>query len=251
MNFFNLKTTCAFCGKQVGLNRRKIIKSNCWICPSCMKKAGGITSVDCFLDTKESIEEKIKNNISNNIHIEKPSGKDEESANNKITKNNLNIYQFNVSGTTFDDEKTEKNRQKIIKNIAMEGTDLGYLTPYNDISNKEMLELYIDEQFWVAGQYIKRTKLEITEYNNETAIKVYISDYNDNYYHIGYVPKNKINDVLKILNDNTEEVYSEFSGGKFKEIYFDDDALKEKVRVNDSLLYGIKVTIKYKKNENE
>lgn len=248
MKLFNLKATCAFCGEPAGFNRRKIVKSNCWICSSCMKKAGGITAVDCFLDTKENIEGKIKNNISDNIHIEtKP--KNDKKTDNKL-ENNFNIFQFSVSGTTFDDETTEKNRQKIIKKIAMEGIDLGYLTPYNDISNKEMLELYIDEQFFVAGQYIKRTKLEITEYNNETAIKVYISDYNDNYYHIGYVPKNKINDVLKILNDNIEEIYSEFSGGKFKEIYFDDDVLKERVRVNDSLSYGIKVTIKYK-NENK
>lgn len=70
MKLFNLKATCAFCGEPAGFNRRKIVKSNCWICSSCMKKAGGITAVDCFLDTKENIEGKIKNNISDNIHIE-------------------------------------------------------------------------------------------------------------------------------------------------------------------------------------
>lgn len=160
-------------------------------------------------------------------------------------KPKFNIYQFNVAGTSFDDEETGKNRQKTIQNIAKEGIELGYLIPYNDTSNKDMLELYIDEEFWVAGQYIKRTKLEITEYNNEPAIKVYISDYKDVYYHIGYVPKVEINKVLEILNSNPKEIYSEFSGGKFKEIYFDDEVLKDKVRVNDSLSYGIKVTIKY------
>lgn len=160
-------------------------------------------------------------------------------------KPNFNIYQFNVAGTSFNDEETDKNRQKIIQNIAKEGIELGYLIPYNDTSNKDMLELYIDEEFWVAGQYIKRTKLEETKYNNEIAIKVYISDYNDIYYHIGYVPKIEINKVMEILNSNPKEIYSEFSGGKFKEIYFDDETLKDKVRVNDSLSYGIKVTIKY------
>ena len=78
-------------------------------------------------------------------------------------KTKFNIYQFNVAGTSFDDEETGKNRQRIIQNIAKEGIELGYLIPYNDTSNKDMLELYIDEEFWVAGQYIKRTKLEITE----------------------------------------------------------------------------------------
>lgn len=160
-------------------------------------------------------------------------------------KPKFNICQFNVAGTTFIDEETGKNRQRIIQNIAKEGIELGYLIPYNDTSNKDMLELYIDEEFWVSGQYIKRTKLEITEYNNEPAIKVYISDYKDVYYHIGYVPKVEINKVLEILNNNPKEIYSEFTGGKFKEIYFDDEALKDKVRVNDSLSYGVKVTIKY------
>ena len=160
-------------------------------------------------------------------------------------KTKFNIYQFNVAGTTFIDEETGKNRQRIIQNIAKEGIELGYLIPYNDTSNKDMLELYIDEEFWVAGQYIKRTKLEITEYNNEPAIKVYISDYKDVYYHIGYVPKVEINKVLEILNNNPKEIYSEFTGGKFKEIYFDDEVLKDKVRINDSLSYGVKVTIKY------
>ena len=160
-------------------------------------------------------------------------------------KTKFNIYQFNVAGTSFDDEETGKNRQRIIQNIAKEGIELGYLIPYNDTSNKDMVELYIDEEFWVAGQYIKRTKLEITEYNNEPAIKVYISDYKDVYYHIGYVPKVEINKVLEILNSNPKEIYSEFSGGKFKEIYFDDETLKDKIRVNDSLSYGVKVTIKY------
>lgn len=61
MGFFKLKVTCDFCGNEIGLNRYKIIKSNCWICPRCLKKAGGKMNVNCFLETKEDIQKKINN----------------------------------------------------------------------------------------------------------------------------------------------------------------------------------------------
>lgn len=64
MGFFTSKVNCDFCNKEIGLNRYKIVKDNCWICPNCLKKAGGISNVNCLLETKKSIELKIfKNEI--------------------------------------------------------------------------------------------------------------------------------------------------------------------------------------------
>lgn len=46
MGFFSLKATCAICGKEVGLNRFKIMGSEVpkgmelWKCPSCTQKGG-------------------------------------------------------------------------------------------------------------------------------------------------------------------------------------------------------------------
>ena len=46
MGFFSAKATCAICGKEVGLNRYKIIHPDVprgmelWKCPACTKKGG-------------------------------------------------------------------------------------------------------------------------------------------------------------------------------------------------------------------
>ncbi|MDD4835326.1 MAG: PH domain-containing protein [Lutispora sp.] len=62
MGFFDLKAICGVCDRETGLNRFKVKKPNAWICPECLKKAGGITSVDfskvTIEDIKQMIEEK-------------------------------------------------------------------------------------------------------------------------------------------------------------------------------------------------
>ena len=46
MGYFDLKAICGACGKEIGLNRYKVKKSDVWICPECLKKAGGVMSVN-------------------------------------------------------------------------------------------------------------------------------------------------------------------------------------------------------------
>jgi hypothetical protein len=60
MGFFSLKAVCGACGKEVGLNRYKIKKSNAWACPECFKKAGGLGVVDVSKITIEDIKAIIK-----------------------------------------------------------------------------------------------------------------------------------------------------------------------------------------------
>ncbi len=56
MGFFDLKAICGVCDKEVGLNRFKIKKSNAWMCPACLKKAGGATVVNVNKITIEEIK---------------------------------------------------------------------------------------------------------------------------------------------------------------------------------------------------
>ena len=60
MGFFDLKATCAICNTEIGLNRYKVKKSNAWICPKCLKKAGGTNNINIFKMTIEDIQEVIK-----------------------------------------------------------------------------------------------------------------------------------------------------------------------------------------------
>ena len=59
MEFFNKKVICEICGKEIGLNRYKIRKSNTWVCPDCLKAAGGPFHVDVSKTTIEEIKDRI------------------------------------------------------------------------------------------------------------------------------------------------------------------------------------------------
>lgn len=75
MGFFDLKATCSICNNEVGLNRFKVKKSNAWICPKCLKKAGGTANINVYKMTieeiKEIIEEKQFNSEKRNFLIKK------------------------------------------------------------------------------------------------------------------------------------------------------------------------------------
>lgn len=60
MGFFALKAECSLCNKKIGLNRFKIKKSDEWICPECLKKAGGPLTVNLSEFTVEDIRKFIK-----------------------------------------------------------------------------------------------------------------------------------------------------------------------------------------------
>lgn len=243
MGYFDLKATCSFCHTNLNLLtcKSRLELKDGWICSKCVKKIGGWNSVKRKKTTVNDIKKAIDIKTSSPI-----SSQNTNSKQNNINKHSEKVFTFKVSGVSFDDD-TGKNRQTIIKHIIKQGIKMEYLTAYNDISNKEMIEDYINPNYYVAGQYIKSTKLETSKYNNEEAIKVYISDYEDNYYHIGWVPHDDIYKVLTILqSNNTIKIYSEFIGGKYKEIWYDDINDQEKIKTNTDLSYGIKVIIKIK-----
>lgn len=76
MGFFDLKATCAICGKEVGLNRFKIGKTTSgkeiWKCPACAKK-GGLLNIDyvtgkvTLIDNKDT-ETRMKCNVCGHIY---------------------------------------------------------------------------------------------------------------------------------------------------------------------------------------
>lgn len=59
MGFFDRKVICGACDEEVGLNRYKLKKSDAWICPKCLKEAGGLTVINVRKSTVEEIKEII------------------------------------------------------------------------------------------------------------------------------------------------------------------------------------------------
>lgn len=60
MGFFSAKSICSLCGNEVGLNRFKLKDNDGWICPSCLKKAGGTASMNLRKVTIEEIKGRIR-----------------------------------------------------------------------------------------------------------------------------------------------------------------------------------------------
>ncbi|MFP7486370.1 PH domain-containing protein [Priestia filamentosa] len=60
MGFFDRKAICGVCDQEVGLNRYKVKKSNAWICPKCLKEAGGLTVINVSKITVEEIKDILR-----------------------------------------------------------------------------------------------------------------------------------------------------------------------------------------------
>lgn len=69
MGFFDRKAICGCCGKECGLNRYKIKKSDVWLCPDCLKKAGGAMKVNVNKVTIEDIKRLIIENEQKQLEI--------------------------------------------------------------------------------------------------------------------------------------------------------------------------------------
>lgn len=54
---------CGVCGKECGLNRYKIKRSNAWMCPACLKRLGGLTAMVNGKSFTEATIEEIKEMI--------------------------------------------------------------------------------------------------------------------------------------------------------------------------------------------
>ena len=176
----------------------------------------------------------------------------------------VDVLTFNVKGTTFKNEENE-DIQKCIKGVLKEYKE-------NDCIDKE--ELYggnsakdIKEYDMNVSEYEGISfggKIELSMFKNEPAFKVYISTYDGfdeffphrkeeksigSYKHIGYVPKEYINEILKYWNDSEiTEYYVSISivGGKYKHCGMDDYG-NDKIETAE-LTYGFQVTLAFHNN---
>ena len=151
---------------------------------------------------------------------------------------------FKVSGVTFE------NRQELIDSIVKQGIEDGYIEPYGGYSNKEIIDDV--EEVNEADEAELDVRLEKTKYENEDAIAVYIKDYRDNEYLIGFVPKRNLADVMDALNIMSNNpnyklhLESYITGGKIKAKEYDSEEDKEIV-IKDEKNYGINVKLKITK----
>lgn len=173
----------------------------------------------------------------------------------------LDGMSFNVRGTTFKNEDGI-DIQSGIKKVLNKYKEEGYIEKedlYSGYTNSEIKEMDLNVSEYEDIEFGGRIKKDI--YKGEECYKVYISkiygiDENtfvnmdfqesyEDYFHIGYVPKEDVKELDKILRSNNAKKYRvsiKIVGGKYKHCVYDDYEDKEKVDT-ETLTYGFEVTV--------
>lgn len=157
---------------------------------------------------------------------------------------------FKVKGVTFKNEDG-KDIQKEIKRILKEYKSNNYFDAlYGGYTNSEIKEMDLNVSEY-EGE-IFSVKLVRDKYNNEECLKVYFKTYNDEYVHVGYAPKNKLEEISEWLNKKDLKVDAklEVVGGKYKHTEFYEEDYEEKERVViEELTYGLEVALVFSDNQ--
>lgn len=124
----------------------------------------------------------------------------------------VNTMEFNITGVTFENDNKQDIQQKI-KQILNEYKKFDDIELFGGYTDKEMLEegiLEINE----FDEVIFECKIVEGVYKKEKCFKVYIKNYNNEYVHVGYVPKSQIDELSRWLSrkDLTYNKYCEIAG---------------------------------------
>ncbi len=153
---------------------------------------------------------------------------------------------FKVKGVTFRNEEG-KDIQKEIKDILKEYKNNDFFDSlYGGYTNNDIKEMDLDVSEYEG--YSFPAKLVGNEYEGEECIKIYFKTYNDNYIHVGYVPKNNLDEISEWITKEgikTEGIL-EVTGGRYKhsEIIEEDYEEKERI-VTEELTYGLEITLNF------
>ena len=135
---------------------------------------------------------------------------------------------FKVKGVTFRNEEG-KDIQKEIKDILKEYKNNDFFDSlYGGYTNNDIKEMDLDVSEYEG--YSFPAKLVGNEYEGEECIKIYFKTYNDNYIHVGYVPKNNLDEISEWITKEgikTEGIL-EVTGGRYKHSEIIEEDYEEK-----------------------
>lgn len=158
---------------------------------------------------------------------------------------------FKVKGVTFKNEEG-KDIQKGIKGILKEYKKNDFFDKlYGGYTNKEIIEYDLNVSEY---ENVKLpAKLVGDEYNGEECLKIYLKTYFDDYFHVGYAPKENLNEISEWLTreDLKCDGYMEIIGGKYKHSEIQENEEYEEVEkvVIEELTYGLEVTLTFYNDE--
>lgn len=157
----------------------------------------------------------------------------------------VNKIDFKVKGVTYDNEEN-KDIQKEIKRILKEYKKNEYFDElYGGYTNKEIIEMDLNVSEYEGYKF--PAKLVGDEYNGEECIKVYIKAHDDSYVHIGYVPKDELEEIAEWITRSDLRCDGNISiiGGRYKHCEIEENDEYEEVEkvVVEELTYGIEVNL--------
>lgn len=158
----------------------------------------------------------------------------------------IHTISFNVKGVTFKNEEGEEVQEEI-KKILKGYKDNDYFDSlYGGYTNSEIKEMDLNVSEYEGERF--PVKLVGDEYNNEECLKIYFKTYDNKYIHVGYAPKENLDEISDWLNKDNLNVNGtlEVIGGKYKhtEIYEEDYEEKERV-ITEELTYGLKIVLEF------
>lgn len=158
---------------------------------------------------------------------------------------------FRVKGVTFENEE-DKDIQKGIKKILNEYKKNDFFGElYGGYTNKEIIEYDLNVSEY---ENVKLpAKLVGDEYNGEDCLKIYLKTYYDDYFHVGYAPKEDLDEISEWLTreDLKCEGNIEVIGGKYKhcEVIENDEYEEVEKVVIEELNYGLEVYLSFYNDE--
>lgn len=161
----------------------------------------------------------------------------------------VHTMSFKVKGVTFKNEENN-DIQKEIKKILKEYKSNGYFDKlYGGYTNNEIKEMDLNVSEYEGYSFPAR--LVGDEYKGKDCVKIYFKTYNNEYIHVGYAPKENLDEIAKWITKVgiKTEGKLEIIGGKYKhsEIYEEDYEEKEEI-VTEELTYGLEVTLYFYDN---
>ncbi len=163
----------------------------------------------------------------------------------------IHIINFKVKGVTFKNEDG-KDIQKGIKSILNEYKKNKYFDSlYGGYTNKEIIEYDLNISEYENVKLPAR--LVGDEFKGEECLKIYLKTYNDDYFHVGYAPKENLEEIAEWLNrkDLKCDGSIEIIGGKYKHSEIEENEDYEEIEkvVIEELTYGLEVTLSFYNDE--
>lgn len=154
---------------------------------------------------------------------------------------------FKVKGVTFKNE-TNRDIQKEIKKVLKEYKNNDYFNElYGGFTNKEIIELDLNVSEYEGYKF--PAKLVGDEYNGKECIKVYIKAYDDSYVHVGYVPRDELEEIAEWITRSDLRCDGNISiiGGRYKHCEIEENDEYEEIEkvVVEELTYGIEVNLSF------